>query len=339
MAKVRRPNLRGAVRKGRDAARRGGEVADKLGHGGRAAGKRAVALAKAATETERDPTGFDDEAPDLRLAMGPVLDSNMDGVDDIPAVTSPVIIGFDDEAPQLLATSPSPNPSTAPSRRLRPSKRALRTNPNYKAPARGPTSVRERLQARVISNRLPPARPKGRRPHWVSCRKCGKSTKAWDRICAKCSLRTWRPPRYCICGSQLPRGHAQRCAPCRAEAASKHRETRALRQREYRARNYAKERLREKRVDYARAVPLEWHRPVSSDTTIALFAGDHQTPFSVETPDDGSTWVVCRQGWPEPGHVYGDGSEAMDATEELYRPYPVKEESSPAPSNSLSGQL
>ena len=69
-----------------------------------------------------------------------------------------------------------------------------------------------------------------------------------------------------------------------------------------------------------RAAPLEWR---ASDHAIALFAGKHQTPWSVETPGDGEAWVVCCEGRLVAGEVYTDRRAAMDAAEEFYRPRPL----------------
>ena len=99
MPRVRRPNLKGIARETGDAARLGGRVPVKVGKGGQKAGKRAVTLAKAATETKeladhlKPPTVTPKPEPadpasaqeanaadtDLRKAAGPVLDRNLDG--------------------------------------------------------------------------------------------------------------------------------------------------------------------------------------------------------------------------------------------------------------------
>ena len=91
-------------------------------------------------------------------------------------------------------------------------------------------------------------------------------------------------------------------------------------QREYRARHHEQERLREKLIDYHRAAPLEWR---ASGQAMALFAGKHQTPWSVETTGDGEAWAVCCEGRPVAGEVYTDMTAAMEAAEEFYRPRPL----------------
>ena len=114
---------------------------------------------------------------------------------------------------------------------------------------------------------------------------------------------------------------------------ARRREARALAQREYRARHYEQERLREKLTDYHRAALLGWR---ASDHAMALFAGKHQTPWSVETAGDGAAWVVCCEGRPVAGEVYTGMAAATDAAEEFYRPHPLKVESSPDHPKSLS---
>ena len=76
-------------------------------------------------------------------------------------------------------------------------------------------------------------------------------------------------------------------------AAARRREAHALAQRDYRARHYEQESLRERLIDYHRASPLQWR---ASDHGMALFAGKHQTPWGVETPGDSEAWVVCCEG-------------------------------------------
>ena len=61
-----------------------------------------------------------------------------------------------------------------------------------------------------------------------------------------------------------------------------------------------------------RAAPLEWR---ASDHALALFAGKHQTPWSVETPGDDEAWVVCCEGRPVSGEVYTDRTAARSSTD------------------------
>ena len=188
----------------------------------------------------------------------------------------------------------------------------------YPQPRRGPTTDPARLHAGRAGERPKTVWPKGQRATAVKCRRCSKWTKTWNRLCQKCRAVA-RPVRKCPCGVTL-HGRAKLCGDCRTVAAARRREARALAQREYRARHYEQERLREKMIDYQRAAPLEW-RP--SGQGMALFAGKHQTPWSLDTAGDGEAWVVCCEGRPVAGEVYTDGRAAMDAAEEFYRPRPV----------------
>ena len=72
---------------------------------------------------------------------------------------------------------------------------------------------------------------------------------------------------------------------------------------------------------------------------MALFAGKHQTPWSVETPGDGEAWLGCYEGRPVAGEVYTDMAAATDAAGEFYRPHPLKVESSPDHPKFLSIEL
>ena len=158
----------------------------------------------------------------------------------------------------------------------------------YPQPRRGPTTDQARLRARRARERPETAWPKGLRPTAVRCRRCSQWTKTWNRLCQKCRAVA-RTVRTCPCGVTL-RGRAQRCGGCRTVAVARRRAAHALAQREYRARHHEQERLREKLTDYHRAAPLGWR---ASDHAMALFAGKHQTPWSVEMAGDGAAWVVC----------------------------------------------
>ena len=203
--------------------------------------------------------------------------------------------------------------------------------PIYARPRRGPTADRDRLRARRVGRSPATAWPKGLRPKAVKCRRCAQWTKAWNRLCQECRAVA-RPVRTCPCGVTL-HGRAQLCGDWRTVAEARRREAHALAQREYRARHYEQERLREKLTDYHRGAPLEWR---ASGHGMALFAGKHQTPWSVDTPGEGAAWVVCCEGSPVAGEVYTDGTAAMDAAQGFYRPHPLKVESSPDHPKSLS---
>ena len=153
----------------------------------------------------------------------------------------------------------------------------------------------------------------------------------WVEVCAFEGHLCWNGlPFGTVMTEQMPiakeeyigvalHGRAKLCAGCRTVAAARRREAHALTQREYRARHYGQERLREKLIDYRRAAPLEWR---ASGNAMALLTGKHQTPWSVETPGDGVAWVVCCEGRPVAGVTYTDMAAAMEAAEEFYRPRP-----------------
>ncbi len=204
----------------------------------------------------------------------------------------------------------------------------------YPQPRRGPTTDRDRLRARRARERPKAVWPKGQRSTAVKCRRCSQWTKTLNRLCQKCRAAA-RPVRTCPCGATL-HGRAQRCGGCRTVAVARRRAAHALAQREYRARHHEQERLREKLTDYHRAAPLGWR---ASDHAMALFAGKHQTSWSVETAGDGAAWVVCYERRPVAGEVYADMAAAMEAAGEFYRPHPLKVESSPDHPKSLSIEL
>ena len=207
-------------------------------------------------------------------------------------------------------------------------------NRTYPQPRRGPTTDQARFRARRAKERPATAWPKGQRPKAVRYQRCAQPTRAWNRLYQKCRPDN-RTLRACPCGVALHE-RAKLCAGCRTVAAARRRAARALAQREYRARHYEQERLREKLLDYHRAAPLEWR---ASGHAMALFAGKHQTPWSVETTGDGEAWVVYCEGGPVAGEAYTDRTAAMDAAKEFYRPHPLKVESSPDHPKSLSVEL
>ena len=185
-------------------------------------------------------------------------------------------------------------------------------------PRRGPMTDPARFRARMARDRPKTVWPKGLRPTAVRCRRCSQWTKARNRLCQKCRAAA-RTVSTCPCGVTL-HGRAKLCGGCRTVAAARRRVAHALAQREYRARHHEQERLREKLTDYQRAAPLEWR---ASGNAMALFAGKHQTPWSVATARDGEAWGVCCEGRPVAGEVYTDMAAAMDAAGEFYRPRPV----------------
>ena len=131
-------------------------------------------------------------------------------------------------------------------------------------------------------------------------------------VCRHCKRR--------CCGAPL-KGRAQRCDACREASVPRRRAARAAAQRAYRASHYEDARLSEKLRDYRRAPSLSWQ--ADGDVAV-LYAGQRRTRWSAVPEHDGTviTWTVCK-GSTVVGE-FADGSEAMLAAEEHYRPHPLK---------------